>query len=176
MDKECGGTVIVKQSRWDRIRVRTAEATVALFLASIMIQIVTFVLEERQKSVPASEWLTINEIFVPDHMIGTNPPVIYDREVFEQFRGFKLVEVQLLDINGLMFTECSEVEVNEYFPADIIPGKTVSWEWLVGHPCQVGPGVYRLRVSYELRREGWPEKRIVVLSNVFTIREPTSAG
>jgi hypothetical protein len=40
----------------------------------------------------------------------------------------------------------------------------------------LGPGSYRLRISYDLHRDGWPTKRLVALSNVFTVREPDAAN
>jgi hypothetical protein len=175
MDQKRVQPVIGRQSRWDRIKIRTAEVAVALFLASVTIQVVTFAHEQRRDSVPATKWFKVNEVFVPDHTVGQNPPVIYDRMVFEGFRGFKLAEVQRRDIDGLMFTECSGAEINEYAVEDVIPEKTVSFDWLVGRPCAVGPGTYRLRISYDLRRDGWPPKQLSVLSNVFTVTAPDAS-
>jgi hypothetical protein len=158
-------------SRWDWLRLRAVELAVAFFLASITIQVVTSVRDYQKDQVSVSEWFVVNEIFVPDHVQGENPLIVYDREIRVDVRGFWLVEVQRRDIDGLTYTACSGPGVNDYEITDIIPDQTVTWEWFIGRPCVVDPGVYRLRVRYDFTRSGWPAKQLVVLSNVFTIRE-----
>jgi hypothetical protein len=119
--------------------------------------------------VPADAWFRVNEIFVPDHERGSNPSMIYDRMILEPFRGFFVVEVQQQLENGLWFSACSGSGMSDYEVGEAIKDSTVTWEWFILRACPVPPGTYRLRVSWELKKLGWPSKEAVALSNVFKV-------
>lgn len=150
---------------WHRI----VEATMALLLFYAVVQLSERMNQQERESLPASSWFKVNEIYVPDHAQGSNPPVIYDRTVFALFRGFFVVEVQKQLDNGLWWSACSGSGVSDYEPGEAIPDNTVTWEWFVTRPCPVPPGIYRLRVSWEMKVPGWPTKNTVALSNTFTV-------
>lgn len=154
---------------WQWTRLRLVELTVALLLASLVIEGASRGREMQRDLVPVSDWLAVNEVFVPDHPQGTDPQVIYDRTIKEPVRGFWVVEIQNREVENLSFTECSGAGVNDYETTDIIPGGTVSLSWLVGKNCGLKPGRYRLRLSYDVTRPGWSVKSFVVLSNTFTV-------
>lgn len=151
------------------VKSRLLELAISLVLFWAAIQVVEFVRAASKAAVAASEWMVVREVFVPHHVVGENPEIIYDRDVLAESRGFWIVEVQRRDSDGLNFTECSGAGVNEYETTDVIPGDKVRWDWFIGRECAVGPGTYRLRISYDLTREGYPVKSFIVLSNTFNV-------
>lgn len=148
---------------------RLVEVTVALTLAFMVIQLSSAIGQKQKALVPVSAWFVVNEVFVPDHEYGTNPLMVYDRSIKEDFRGFWIVEVQRLGREGLWSNECSGSGTSDYDITDFIVGNQVKWGWFIGRPCAVSPGDYRLRIGWTLRRLGWPEKELAAFSNTFTV-------
>ncbi len=148
---------------------RFVEVVMAVLLFYAIIQFADRINQNDRAMLPANAWFRVNEVYVPNHKSGSNPPVIYDRQIMEEFRGFFVVEVQKKLENGLWWSACSGSGVNDYQPGDALPSNTVDWEWYVSRPCPVPPGIYRLRSSWEMKRPDWPIKSVVNLSNEFWI-------
>lgn len=151
---------------WKR---RTLELAVALAVSSGVIQLASVVSWRQKELLPPNAWLAVREIYVPDFPADKRPDLIYDREIRANFNAYWIVELQRKTENGLWSTTCSGNGLNEYDPGEVIPGNTVTWPWFIGEDCKVLPGVYRLKVSYSVSRPGWPEKRLTVLSNEFSV-------
>lgn len=154
-----------------RIKLRMMELSVAIVIVWGVIQITTFIHSTQRQMVRAEQWLSVREIFVPDHVTGSNPEIVYDRIIHEPFRGFWVVEVQGRERDSYAGNRpvCSGAGVSDYDPDDVIPGSVVTWEWFIGRTCAVPPGEYRLRITYDLTRINWPAKQVVAFSNVFTV-------
>ena len=150
-------------------RTRFYELSAALAMASFVIVISQAVAERQKELVSASTWFQVNEVFIPDHPMGSDSVLVYDREVFEQFEAFVITEVQQQSENGIWITVCSGSKIGDANPRESIENNTVSWGWFIGNSCAVMPGEYRLRVTYTMTRPGWPAKRIFVLSNRFNV-------
>lgn len=148
---------------------RFTEVVMAVLLFYAVVQLSDRINQSDRALLPASSWFRVNEVYVPDHKSGSNPPVIYDRQINEDFRGFFVIEVQKKLDNGLWWSACSGSGVSDYEAGESIPSNTVTWEWYVSRPCAVPPGVYRLRSSWEMKRPDWPIKSVVNLSNEFRI-------
>lgn len=148
---------------------RFFESLAALGMASFIIVISQAVAERQRELVPALSWFQVNEVFVPDHVQGQDPVLVYDRNVLEPFEGFVIVEVQEQASSGVWITTCSGSTIRDFNPREVIENNTVSWEWFIGNACEVEPGQYRLRVTYTMTRPGWPAKRVFVLSNQFNV-------
>lgn len=157
----------MKSLAWWKLRI--VETVIAVFVASCLIVVAGVVADRQRTAVPAAAWLRVNEIYVPDHPVGSNPAMIYDRIVGDEFEGFWIVEVQRQTYTGLWTTTCSGSGVSNYSPGKIIENNTVSWEWFVGDACPVPTGHYRLRATYTLSKFGWPAKRVFALSNEFRV-------
>lgn len=157
------------ETRWEKIKIIVSEIVVAFLLFYIVVELSNRFAEQQQSMVPASAWFKVNEVFVPDHKQGSNPLLIYDRTILVDFRGFFVIEVQQQLENGLWFSACSGSGMSDYEIGDTIPDKNVSWEWFILRACPVPPGTYRLRVSWELKKLGWPSKETVALSNIFKV-------
>jgi hypothetical protein len=151
------------------VKLRLAEVSVALLVVWLVIQISGFVRSTQREIVSPTSWFEVREIYVPDHVQGTNPPVTYDRVIHEDFRGFWVVEVQRREADGATHAACSGSGVSDYETTDTIPNHRVSWTWFVGRNCEVRPGQYRLRLSLDLTRPNWPPKRVVAFSNTFVV-------
>ena len=145
---------------------------IEVFIAVISIYLITSFLDQKEAdaraAVPASAWFEVSELFVPDHKRRSNPDMIYDRLVKVEFRGFWIAEVQLREDKGFS-TECTGSGVNEYRPGEFTTGVPVTWGWFLGRPCPVSPGTYRVVVSYDMFKPGFPVKRYSTISNTFTI-------
>lgn len=166
---------VLAEYGYDRVRRRLMEVAIALMLSYVMVAVTARVREVERAAVPPDDWFSINEVFVPDHRQGENPPMLYDRTIRVPFRGFWIVEVQRFEQGGkdgeLFSPACSGSGISEYEPEDYIPENTVTWEWFIGRECAVPPGQYRLRVTVSMKRAGWPEKDISPFySNMFRVR------
>ena len=154
-----------------KLKFRLAEVAVALLIVSLIFPLIDRVQLMRRYQVPASQWIAVNSIYVPDFAAGSDPLMTYDRRIIEEFQGFWVVEVQQHDpASGAFILRCSGSGVNDYEPQDYIPENVVSWSWFIGKPCNdLPPGDYRLRTSWVLKRPDWPEKQIVAYSNMFKV-------
>jgi hypothetical protein len=157
-------------SRVDFWRWRFVEATIALVILAVAVQLTGAVQMRLRADVPAENWFTVNAIFVPDFKRGENPTLTYDRTIKEPFRGFWVIEVERQVEDGKFQVECSGSGINDYEVMDYIPQNQVTWEWLIGQRCKdIPPGSYRVRGSWKMRRTDWPDKQIVKYSNLFQI-------
>lgn len=156
-------------SSWSWWRYRFLELAVAVVLVIGIIYFSnTFTLQYRRSVVP-SAWFVVTEIFVPDHAAGSNPDMLYDRQVRQPFTGFRVVEVQKEEANGLFSSTCQGSGITSYDSDDFNFDNKVKWDWFVGNDCRVSPGRYRLRVKWTIKAEGWPEKQVVATSNIFAV-------
>jgi hypothetical protein len=151
-------------------RTRLLELAVAVVLTIGVIYFSnTFTIQYRKSVVP-SAWFVVNELFVPDHRVGENPDMLYDRLVRQPFTGFRVVEVQREEPGGLFSATCQGSGLSTYDTDDFNFANKVKWNWFVGDDCRVEPGRYRLRVRWTIRAEGWPEKQVVSTSNIFEVK------
>jgi hypothetical protein len=153
-------------------RLRFIELAVAVVFGSSLIYLIGNINDQRKAGISAENWFTVNKLYVPNTTAGEDPIITYDRTIKEPFRGFWVTEVQRLDESSGAFTlECSGSGINDYEIVDYIPNNQVRWSWYVGNKCSnLTPGQYRLRSSWKMRRSSWPDKEVVVYSNLFQIR------
>lgn len=156
---------------YETIRRRLTELMAAVVIVAGILYIANQISQRQRANLPAEAWFVVNEIFVPDHVQGSNPQLIYDRTILAPFLGFWVVEVQKQEENGLFSLVCQGSAISDYTPDDYIPENKVTWEWLIGKPCEIPPGKYRLRASWKMKRADWPEKQYVALSNIFEVGE-----
>lgn len=151
-------------------RYRALELAVALLLSISVMYLIENISDRRKAAVAATNWFTINKIFVPNHAAGSNPIITYDRTIKIPFRGFWVIEVQRRADDGSFTLECSGSGINDYDPADYIPNNQVRWAWFMDRCENVTPGAYRLRASWIMRKPSWPDKQLVAYSNVFNVQ------
>lgn len=169
-------TLVSKIKTWEFWKDRMIETAVALFVFAVIVNL----LEHRKDRLRAHEeslfmardWFTVHEIFVPDHDRASNPLIIYDRTIYEPFVGFWVAEVQRRDggvAQSTFFNACTGSGTATYSKEDSLPDEGVHWQWFLDRECEVGPGQYRIVVTYDLSIEGLPIKRQEARSNVFTV-------
>jgi hypothetical protein len=163
-------TRIKKRISW--LRIRLAEIAVALILVIGITYLTGAFTSQYRQSVLPQAWYSVSEIYVPDHPAGSDPEMIYDRIIRQPLTGFWVVEVQRRDEGGLFYSACTGSGVSYYDTDEAIPNNTVNWSWFIGETCAVPPGQYRLRAQWTIRPDGWPEKRVIATSNVFTVTPP----
>lgn len=164
----------MKSVAWWRLRfMESAAAAVVVF---VVIQLSVEVADRQKELLPASSWLVVNEVYVPDFPVGEFPQIIYDRDIRENFDAFWIVEVQKTVESGLWTTLCSGSGVNEYDPSEVIPDNKTTWVWFTNTECEMEPGEYRLKTTYTMTRLGWPRKRLFALSNQFHVTDPEAAS
>jgi hypothetical protein len=152
-------------------RYRAAEFTLAVILLASALYLTDYVQQRSRADVPAANWFTVNDIYIPDFHAGENPTVVYDRTIKEPFRGFWVMEVERFDGEGKTILECTGAGVNDYEVTDYIPNNEVTFEWFLGKKCpDLEPGSYRIRGTWKMKRDGWPEKQIIKYSNEFKVR------
>ena len=151
-------------------RFRGIELAVAVGLFASSLYLIGYLQQRQRADVPAANWFTVNDIYIPDFKLGENPTITYDRTIKEPFEGFWVIEVERFLPDGRTVLECSGSGTNDYEVADYIPENAVSFEWFIGKRCEnFQRGKYRLRASWKMRRDGWPDKQIIRYSNVFNI-------
>ena len=142
----------------------------ALTMLISTLYLTDYIRHRQRADVPAANWFTVNDIYVPDFAVGENPTITYDRTIKEPFRGFWVIEVERFLDDGKSVLECTGSGVNDYEVTDYLPKNSVSFEWFIGRRCDaLPPGNYRLRGSWKMKRPDWPDKQVVRYSNVFQI-------
>lgn len=157
--------------RWAAIRI------VELVMAGLAVFLLTSYLEHREidrfDAIAPTEWFEVHELYVPDFKSGEDPLLFYDRDIRKPFQGFWVVEVERREATpseDRFFAACTGNGINSYEPTDYIDPEKVTWSWFIGEPCKVGPGVYRMVVTWDMKAEGQDRvKRYKRLSNVFTV-------
>lgn len=152
---------------------------IELVVAMMSVYLLTAYIEKREltqrAAVPASDWFVVEELFIPDHEVGSNPQIVYARQIRQPFRGFWVAEAQQRgedDRSAGFFTQCTGSGTNDYELTDILPNDRVSWSWFFDRPCVIPPGTYRVVVSYDMMRPDYPVKRQEARSNVFRVYAP----
>lgn len=150
---------------------RAVEFTVALLAVCAWFYLADLKDRRDKGNVAPSTWFVINTLNVPDMRLGEDPVMTYDRRIREPFRGFWVTEVQRRDPSGAWVLICTGSGINDYDPEDYIPNNEVKFSWYVGDKCgAMVSGEYRLRTTWRMRREEWPDKSITAYSNVFRVR------
>lgn len=153
-------------TRFQWWRYRLTEVAVSICVLAAVSYIMSNVQQQQQRAaVSPAAWLVVNDIHVPDFAENEDPPVRLDRMVREQFQAFWTVEVQAQDAFNNFTLACTASGVRAFEPGSPAPMRVVSD--LCG---ALHPGNYRVRISWIMRKPGWPEKTVVAYSNVFRVR------
>ena len=120
---------------------------------------------------PATLWLRIDHVSVHDTVVGTSPEVDLGREIVRPFKGEWVVTVQRLGGRGF-YTDCVATGSRDFRPDDAMPDRvTLDWlSWPVR--CELGPGVYRMKVLWTIDAPLLPQKKTRATSNVFIVGYP----
>jgi len=155
-------------------RARAVEVSMALFIAYLTVNLIEYREAIRRADIPPTDWFVLNEIFVPDHEAGSDPSILYDRTILSNHRGFWIAEAQRVNPDGrmgLFQNACSGSGLDDYDRGEVLPkGNSVRWSWFFGRPCAVEPGVYRVQLTRDMSKPGYPVKQMRAWSSTFTVR------
>jgi len=152
------------------IRMHLSAVLVALAAAALIIAGFPTWNQHRKELVDVSTWFEVFDLTVPDHQLGSNPVISFDRVIHIPLRGEWVAEVQSVSDNGFLFM-CGGHGANIYEPSDLLPDP-VTWDWFVWDKgtCENLPeGNYRLEVRWDFCKSSWPCKTLTRHSNVFKI-------
>lgn len=166
-------TVKPNWQTWNFWRYRFTEIAVAFVIAIGVIYFTTLAQRSYRNTIPPNAWIVINEVFVPDFIVGEDPMIIYDRSIRQDFPGMWVVEIQKSEADALFSPACLGTGVTEYSTETVIPDRRVSLSWFLGHQnCHLSPGTYRIRATWSIQLPDWPEKKTTYTSAMFTVRAP----
>lgn len=147
-----------------------AEVGVALAVVWMMVQLFSVYRDFERESFPVTEFLQVVELRIPDHEVGDNPQIKYQRNILQPFRGFWVAEIQKRSGSGVE-TICYGPGAANYDPNDRLPDD-LRLEWIMAKDCNVPAGEYRIEVGWDIIAEGYPLKQLSYFSNWFTVTEP----
>jgi len=150
-------------------RFRAMEAAVAIVIVIGVIYFTTLATRQYRATIPPNAWIAINEIFVPDHVQGEDPMIIYDRLIRQDFPGMWVAEVQREEPGAMFSPTCLGSGVHEYRTDMVLPERRVPLSWFMGKKCELAPGRYRVRATWTVQLPDWPEKKTTYTSALFRV-------
>lgn len=118
---------------------------------------------------PASWWLDVRDVHVPDFVSGADPTIEVDRVIYGAFFADWKVEIYTTD--GALVEWCQGDGSNDYQVSDRLHKVTMFSWWMDREPCSLPAGEYVLKTSWKLHPPDFPEKQVRSTSNVFTVLE-----
>jgi len=96
------------------------------------------------------DYLVINEMEVPDHRVGEDPIVTYDRTVLDNFHALWSVDYHRLQEGGEFFDVpgCEGRGADEYAPNE--KSSKMPLSKYSGVKCDLEPGTYRLLTVWRI--------------------------
>lgn len=127
-------------------------------------------------SVPAESFFEPIQLNIPDHVVGENPVIFYDRIIHKEFTADWTVEVQKIQGDGSVLAVCTRYGHNIYQPEKGLPSTGPTIEWFLGEPCVYDAGTYRVVANWTIERpEAIGDVTTRIVSNVFQVtgNDPT---
>ena len=119
----------------------------------------------------ADDFLVVNQLSVPDHNVGDDPIVVYDRSVLEHFRGDWLVEFQqVLDDGSIVdLPDCEGNGSDNYAPNE--KASTMRLSQFAGVNCGLSKGRYRVLAIWHMTADDGSKYVQRAPSNVFIVTD-----
>lgn len=110
-------------------------------------------------------------VAVPDFTIGTDPLVIYDREIKKSFIGGFTVEIKNLQQVSVCYGITSGLK---YDKGEQLDPTVTTLSWYVYAECakHLKVGQYYIETTYTIDAADLPRKYLTTTSNIFTVGEP----
>lgn len=121
---------------------------------------------------PASWWLEVSEISVPDFHSGEDPEITVHREVKHPFPADWRVDVYQ-EPGSVYVRTCQGADSNDYKPSNkTLNVKLFTWWMGLEAPCPLKPGRYSIKSAWKMHPDGYPTKHKRAVSNVFEVFAP----
>lgn len=142
-------------------------STQAAFLLILLVIISTSVFKHVNNTInPISQCFNPTSIEVSNGVTGDNVDVKYLRTVDCSFEGKYQVVIEDMDRD---FNVCDNSEQIPYSPKPHNGPITFKLNQFVGEQCYLLPGLYRIRVVWDIIRPWHDPERVELFSNVFEI-------
>lgn len=130
------------------------------------------VIEEqlRLEALPASDWLVVNDVFVPDTVVGEDFNIFVDRKIKQPFDGHYFVQLRHFPSN---VNACTAEAKTPYRP-DAELENPLTWSWWAFPQCEnyrPEEGQYRIHTQWEVDTGYAGVKEVSSVSNVFTVHK-----
>lgn len=152
-------------------RSRAIELMIGLTGAVMILMLINANNERVRASLPATDWMIVYDVFVPDHSAKSNAEIGFDRVIKKPFNGFWVAEIMRVSEDELYDPVCTGSGFRVYRPEETDQISKATWADFIGNMngCQIAPGTYRLRISWSISEDGWPPKTLIALSNIFNV-------
>jgi hypothetical protein len=152
-------------------------AAIGIALAVAVYIVGSLAWQQWRSFAPASNWFSVEGIFIADAVEGVDPVVTYSRTIHQDVHAEFTVSITRhagpLDTTGTVF--CSGQGSANYVAGRVLPPAGTSLAWLMNrenNPCKFTPGTYRARTVWVLSPDGFPDKQLTVDSNYFIVNPP----
>jgi hypothetical protein len=150
------------------------EALIGITIALLLIITSESIIRVYRDYIPSSTFFEVIQIYVPDHIPGSNPAILYDRIIKRDFYGTYTVEIQKINDDAVdtarLETVCVGKGTHTYTTTTKLPiSNNLTWEWFISNTCVVGPGTYRLQATWNISAPRYGNKIYVATSNIFNV-------
>lgn len=160
-------TETIKRTAWEAF---TAFAIAMLFIVPWAIfSLIEDVSRLKLMNSEPEDYFIVSGVTVGNAVEGEQPRVIYDRTVVRPFRAVWTSAVFALpERDGVNYGVCNNSSTADYTPDTRLPA-SVSLEWFIEKDCNLQPGRYVLKTTWEIRLDYNIRKYVRATSNVFEI-------
>lgn len=121
-------------------------------------------------ALPASLWLVVETVHVPNANLGEPVVLQVDRTIKRHFNGAFTVTIRQLGSTGWIPMCTTPTNAIPYRPDSELPVPTTLRWWTNGHCVPLPKGSYVVETTWAVHTAWWlPDKRVVNRSNVFEV-------
>jgi hypothetical protein len=129
--------------------------------------------EIERESTPITRWLEVKSVTVHPTIEGRTPVMTVERAIHREFVGEWSATVRRSTPEGFQIA-CSATGSTDYLPGARLPTQLdLDW-WTFPVRCNLKAGTYRVDTTWTVRVPGYPDKFLVVRSNLFEVAAAAS--
>lgn len=118
---------------------------------------------------PVAEYFEVSQLAVPNHVVGQNPVIGYERVIPRDFHGEWRGEVQDLATGQAV---CDNNGNWQYETTSIMPVGGFTLDWFMSKQCHLPVGTYRLQSCWDVHRERARMVTYCRTTDPFTVFDP----
>ena len=118
------------------------------------------------ESGPASNWVEVTRLEIPNFTVGTDPSIAYEREIKQSVQSNWTAELRYFyNEDGEYSTACNNSGFSNLEPSRVPPADGWHLSDFIGKGCAIEPGNYRLTVVWNLRPVGYSQSIVYNFSS-----------
>jgi hypothetical protein len=138
-----------------------------LFL--VFLWVVDWTKQYQRDNAPVSEYFEVTQLAVPNHVVGQNPVIAYERFIRKEFSGDWRGEIQ--DLTTLEQI-CSNAGTWQYDHDAQMPEGGYTLDWFMDKQCHLPVGTYRLQSCWDVHRVDAKSVTFCRTTDPFTVFDP----